>query len=181
MDDSWDLLHETMEKVNNFLGDYWFNEIEEANIGDVSDYVNSDSNNDVGHHHSQLSMLPQILSGSNHQIGEYECEITPEEGADMLAEEMEIVPQARARSNTWPRRQFSQQSVPVLPLVCEENFSDTGSGILFVFSVRGNHHNIYICRHASICLRLHPYPASPSGGDGHNTNAEKEFSPQPLG
>ena len=128
MDDSWDLLHETMEKVNNFLGDYWFNEIEEANIADVSDYVNSDSagNNHIGHQLAQHSMLPQLLSGANHQVGEFEREITPEETGDMVSEEM--VPQARARSNTWPRRQFSQQSVPVLPLVCEENISDAGSG-----------------------------------------------------
>ena len=128
MDDSWDLLHETMEKVNNFLGDYWFNEIDEANIAEVSDYANSDNHNDsdVGHHPQQHPILPQLLSGSNHQVGgEFSPEISP---AEMLPEEMEIVPETRARSNTWPRRQFSQQSVPGLPLVCEENISD-GSGI----------------------------------------------------
>ena len=95
MSASWNLLEDTMEAVNNVLGDFLIHQI--------------------SHNSSDLSDV---------QPGE-------------LSREQSLEPQPRARSNTWPRRQFGVggggggggggESVG-LPQVNEETSSELGVG-----------------------------------------------------
>ena len=91
MSASWNLLEDTMEAVNNVLGDFLIHQI--------------------SHDPSELSDL-----------------------SDVYPAESSLEPQPRARSNTWPRRQFGVtggggggESVG-LPQVNEETSSELGFG-----------------------------------------------------
>ena len=108
-DDSWDLLHQTIEKVNDCLGDYWMGEIEGARPRE------------------ELPGLVTRDSEASEAISE-----AISEASDLVLEPELWPPQPRARSNTWPRRQFGGSHVSghaaaardtgqeLLPLVCEE-------------------------------------------------------------
>ena len=105
MMDSWDILHETMEKVNNFLGDYLISELDENRVPMNEDCPLSPSNTEPCPDLEQLT-----------------CDSVTRESEEMS-------PQPRARSNTWPRRQFGLEPCETatgqpLPLVSEEGSLD---------------------------------------------------------
>ena len=103
MSTSWDLLQdtmeETMEEVNNVLGDFLIHQIEhdKSSLADL--------------YPSETHYRPPLCQ-------EFEA----------VKEDME--PQPRARSNTWPKRQFGLKTGESigLPQVNEETSSELGVG-----------------------------------------------------
>ena len=101
----WNLLQDTMEAVNNVLGDFLINQIEH------------DSSNTSDIYQSDYSL---VLPTSD------PLPLSPE--FEAVQEDME--PQPRARSNTWPKRHFGLRTGESigLPQVNEETSSELGVG-----------------------------------------------------
>ena len=117
MADSWDLLHETMMKVNNVLGDYWMGDIDHRfETNDLNcDFGNSVSDaggiSDISDHSDGLHLPDPVLSDQSNTVSELMVECQSPGGQEDGEADMEPwPPQPRARSNTWPRRQFGQMS-----------------------------------------------------------------------
>ena len=125
MADSWDLLHETMMKVNNVLGDYWMGDIDSRfETNEFScEFGNSVSDaggiSDISDHSEGLHLPDPVLSDQSNTLSELmlECQSPEDTGMsecpgheDGEADMEPWPPQPRARSNTWPRRQFGQMS-----------------------------------------------------------------------
>ena len=147
MADSWDLLHETMMKVNNVLGDYWMGDIEDQRLMEGSEF-SSDFGNSVGDTHSSVIgdvgdsgdvvdnagdglHMPESECGQSvrqsdqrHLLSELMSDGQQDPGADMadMGDTDLWPPQPRARSNTWPRRQFGQMS----QVIVTRDSRDTG-------------------------------------------------------
>ena len=101
----WNLLQDTMEAVNNVLGDFLINQIEH------------DSSNTSDIYQSDYSL---VLPTSD------PLPLSPE--FEAVQEDME--PQPRARSNTWPKRHFGLRTGESigLPQVNEETSSELSVG-----------------------------------------------------
>ena len=134
MADSWDLLHETMMKVNNVLGDYWMGDIEDDNNVETNEFSSEFGNSvseasgsvlagfsDLGDPSDGLHLPDPVTSDHGSALSELmsDCQSQSPEDAGMSEcpghEDAEAdmepwPPQPRARSNTWPRRQFGQMS-----------------------------------------------------------------------
>ena len=132
MADSWDLLHETMMKVNTVLGDYWMGDIEDSSLRDTSEFSSefgqhlsvSEANtsvlgdiDDIGDIGDPSEGLPDPgLSDQSSVLSELLSDCQSREDARMAEcpghedQEADMEPWPRARSNTWPRRQFGQMS-----------------------------------------------------------------------
>ena len=132
MADSWDLLHETMMKVNNVLGDYWMGDIEDDNHVETNEFSSEFGNSvseasgsvlagfsDLGDPSDGLNLPDPVTSDHSSALSELMSECQSPEDAGMSEcpghEDAEAdmdpwPPQPRARSNTWPRRQFGQMS-----------------------------------------------------------------------
>lgn len=132
MADSWDLLHETMMKVNNVLGDYWMGDIEGNSVHETNEFISdfghslSEANSsvagdfsDFGDHSDSLQLPDPVLSDQSNALSELmsDCQSLEDTGMsgcqgqeDAEADMEPWPPQPRARSNTWPRRQFGQMS-----------------------------------------------------------------------
>ena len=134
MADSWDLLHETMMKVNNVLGDYWMGDIEGNSVHETNEFISdfghsvcvSEANSsvpgdfsDFGDHSDSLHLADPALSDQSSALSELmsDCQSLEDTGMsgcqgqeDAEADMEPWPPQPRARSNTWPRRQFGQMS-----------------------------------------------------------------------
>ena len=123
MADSWDLLHETMMKVNNVLGDYWMGDID--NRFETNDFncdfgpsvSDAGGISDISDHSDGLHLPDPVLSDQSNTLSELmvECQSPEDTGMSECPEDGEAdmepwPPQPRARSNTWPRRQFGQMS-----------------------------------------------------------------------
>ena len=108
MSTSWDLLQdtmeETMEEVNNVLGDFLIHQIE----------------------HDKSSLADLYPSESQPPY----CDYRPPLGQEFEAVKEDMEPQPRARSNTWPKRQFGLKTGESigLPQVNEETSSELGVG-----------------------------------------------------
>ena len=85
MADSWDLLHETMMKVNNVLGDYWMGDIEANSLHETNEFISdfghslsvSDANSsvpgdmsDIGDHSDSLQLPDPVLSDQSNALSE---------------------------------------------------------------------------------------------------------------
>ena len=87
----WNLLQDTMETVNNVLGDFLIKQIEHDN-SDVSEFF-------MGEKQSVYGDNGLLLSASDQPLVSEEVEAVPDD----------LEPQPRARSNTWPKRHFGLQ------------------------------------------------------------------------
>ena len=116
MTDTWDLLHLTMEKVNDCLGDYWINQIEKPDsITEVDEEDSGVGDTAVNHDDSFDGGIQSLYSGAESDVVD------------------DIFPQPRARSNTWPRRHLvttcdTGQAPATLPFVSEEESPDHAPG-----------------------------------------------------
>ena len=119
-EEPWNLIEDTMEKVNDFLGEYWINELEETGYSENSEDQTIgclyDKEQSTGCLYEQdiFSVTPDSLQS---------------EASDTVPDDLR--PQPRARSNTWPRRHFNIDTATGaagLPQVSEECSYDLTGG-----------------------------------------------------